>query len=59
MGNIEFKKSSDVSGYLTIGDWKLYIEVSDATEVKPYISAWLKDTYHDKDGDVYEYEVTS
>ena len=59
MENIEFKKSSDVSGYITIGDWELYIEVSNATEAKPYISAWVKDTFYDEDADVYEYEVTS
>jgi hypothetical protein len=54
--NIEFKKSSDVSGYLTVGDWKLYIEVSNATDGEPFISSWKKDWPVDY---VYDYEVTS
>jgi hypothetical protein len=56
MDNIEFKKSSDVSGYLTVGDWKLYIEVSNVTDGEPFISSWKKDWPVDY---VYDYEVTS
>ena len=36
------EKPSDQSIYLTIGDWKIYVEVSDATQNLPYISAWQK-----------------
>jgi len=41
---IEFEKSSDVSGYLIINDWKVYVEVSKQTDDKPYISSW-KDSW--------------
>jgi hypothetical protein len=45
---IEFKKSSDVSGYIKIGDWQIYVEASEATEQRPYVSVfqdtWPEDT---------------
>ena len=31
---------SPVSGYITINGFTVYIEVSEATENKPYISYW-------------------
>ena len=34
---------SPVSGYITINGFTVYIEVSKATENKPYISYWHKD----------------
>lgn len=34
---------SPVSGYITINGFTVYIEVSEATENKPYISYWHKD----------------
>tara|TARA_X000001382_G_C3035724_1_gene136207 strand:- start:128 stop:307 length:180 start_codon:yes stop_codon:yes gene_type:complete len=34
---------SDVSCYVKIGDYTLYLEVSSATENKPYVSYWHKD----------------
>ena len=37
---------SPVSGYITINGFTVYIEVSEATDNKPYISYWHKD---DKD----------
>ena len=37
---------SPVSGYITINGFTIYIEVSEATDNKPYISYWHKD---DKD----------
>ena len=34
---------SDVSCYVKIGDHTFYLEVSSATENKPYVSYWHKD----------------
>lgn len=40
---MELNRRSDHGGYLKIGDWTIYVEVSDATEGNPHIDAWKKD----------------
>ena len=40
---MKFDKRSEQSGYLTIGDWTIYVEVSPTTKNVPDISAWQSD----------------
>ena len=39
---------SDHSGYIMIGDYTIYIEVSEATENKPKIAYWKDDWDDDR-----------
>ena len=38
---------SDVSCYVKIGDYTLYLEVSSETDNKPFVSYWHKDMSSD------------
>ena len=40
--NIEMSISTEHSCYVSIKDYTVYIEVSEATNNKPYISFWKK-----------------
>ena len=40
---MEIDIRSDHSGYVSIGDHKIYIEVSDATEDRLHITYWKED----------------
>ena len=40
--NIEMSISTEHSCYVSIKDYTVYIEVSEATDNKPYISFWKK-----------------
>ena len=35
-------KRTDESVYVEINGWVIYLEVSEATEKKPYVSRWKK-----------------
>ena len=39
---VDFRESSEESGYVTVGGWVIYVEVSSATEDAPYVSIWKK-----------------
>ena len=40
--NIEVSLSSENSCYVSVKDYTIYVEVSQATNDKPYISFWKK-----------------
>ena len=40
--NIEMSISSEHSCYVSVKDYAIYVEVSEATNDKPYISFWTK-----------------
>jgi hypothetical protein len=40
--NIEMSISSEHSCYVSVKDYTIYVEVSQATNNKPYISFWKK-----------------
>ena len=40
--NIEVSLSSEHSCYVSVKDYTIYVEVSQATNDKPYISFWKK-----------------
>ena len=40
---MELDRRTEQSGYLKIGDWTIYIEVSPTTNSVPDISAWKAD----------------
>ena len=40
--NIEVSLSSEHSCYVSVKDYMIYVEVSQATNDKPYISFWKK-----------------
>ena len=40
--NIEVALSSEHSCYVSVKDYAIYVEVSEATNNKPYISFWKK-----------------
>ena len=46
--NIEVSLSSENSCYVSVKDYTIYVEVSQATNDKPYISFWKKGWQDDR-----------
>tara|TARA_A200000113_G_scaffold65795_2_gene57038 strand:+ start:1566 stop:1751 length:186 start_codon:yes stop_codon:yes gene_type:complete len=46
--NIEVSLSSENSCYVSVKDYTIYVEVSKATNDKPYISFWKKGWQDDR-----------